>query len=74
LKKKAVYVKIISSPSTLKKVSRKEQPFKNCSGLKSIEVASGNSVFRSAGNCLIEVKAKLLLSGVKTVLFRQGKT
>lgn len=55
----------VTLPSTLKKVSRKEQPFNNCSGLKSIEVASGNSVFRSAGNCLIDVKAKLLLSGCK---------
>lgn len=73
MKKKVVYVKIISSPSTFKKVSRKEQPFNNCSGLKSIEVASGNSVFRSAGNCLIDVKAKLLLSGCKNSVIPSGK-
>ncbi len=37
--------------------------FTNCSALESIEVEEGNSVYHSAGNCLIETEAKKLIVG-----------
>ena len=39
--------------------------FCNCTGLTSITVASGNSVYHSAGNCLIETESKTLVLGCK---------
>ncbi len=40
--------------------------FYGCSGLTSIEVAQGNPVYHSSGNCLIETKNKILSIGCKT--------
>ena len=37
--------------------------FYRCSGLESITVESGNTVYHSAGNCLIETASKTLLVG-----------
>ena len=37
-----------------------------CNALESIEVAPGNPVYHSAGNCLIETKSKTLVAGCKT--------
>lgn len=37
--------------------------FYNCNSLKNIEVKSGNTVYRSSGNCLIETATKTLLYG-----------
>lgn len=39
--------------------------FSGCTGLVSISVASGNSVYHSAGNCLIETSSKTLVVGCK---------
>ncbi len=56
----------IHIPSTLIKMDRKEQPFNNCSNLKSITVEDGNPVYHAKNNCLIETKAKILLCGCST--------
>ena len=37
--------------------------FAGCSGLTSITVAEGNSIYHSAGNCLIETASKTLILG-----------
>ena len=42
------------------------RPFNCCEDLTSITVASGNTKYHSAGNCLIETASKALLSGCKT--------
>ena len=39
--------------------------FNKCSGLESITVGSGNTVYHSAGNCLIETQSKILIAGFK---------
>ena len=40
--------------------------FNGCTGLTSIVVEEGNSVYHSAGNCLIETASKTLTAGCKT--------
>ena len=40
--------------------------FDSCDNLASITVAEGNSVYHSAGNCLIETASKTLIAGCKT--------
>ena len=40
--------------------------FSGCDNLASITVAEGNSVYHSAGNCLIETASKTLIAGCKT--------
>ena len=42
-----------------------ESSFVGCSGLKSITVAAGNTIYYSAGNCLIETAGKTLVRGCK---------
>ena len=42
-----------------------ESPFRNCTGLTKITVSSGNTVYHSAGNCLIETETKTLIYGCK---------
>ena len=37
----------------------------NCNSLKSLTVASGNAVYHSAGNCVIETASKALVAGCK---------
>ncbi len=39
--------------------------FCGCSGLEQLEVASGNPVFHSEGNCIIETETKTLILGCK---------
>ena len=39
--------------------------FMNCTGLESITVESGNTVYHSADNCIIETKNKTLILGCK---------
>ena len=39
--------------------------FAGCTGLAAITVAAGNSVYHSAGNCLIETTSKTLVAGCK---------
>ena len=45
--------------------SIENEAFSGCSGLTSITVARGNSVYHSAGNCLIETESKTLIAGCK---------
>ena len=40
-------------------------PFEYCSALESINVKSGNEIYHSSGNCLIETKSKTLIAGCK---------
>ena len=37
--------------------------FRNCSGLESITVEQGNTIYHSAGNCIIETASKTLILG-----------
>ena len=39
--------------------------FRGCNGLTSITVDSGNTVYHSEGNCLIETESKTLITGCK---------
>ena len=48
-------------PSTLTSIS--SSAFNYCSGLESITVEAGNSVYHSAGNCIIETDSKTLIAG-----------
>ena len=43
-----------------------DEAFSGCSELESITVEEGNSVYYSAGNCLIETASKTLIAGCKT--------
>ena len=40
--------------------------FYGCTGLTEMSVASGNSVYHSKGNCIIETASKKLIAGCKT--------
>ena len=40
--------------------------FRSCTGLTSITVERGNSVYHSAGNCIIETASKILVAGCNT--------
>ncbi len=46
-------------------VSIKSNAFSYCGGLEKIEVAPGNKVYSSAGNCLIITESKTLMVGCK---------
>ncbi len=41
-------------------------PFADCPNLTSVTVEAGNTVYHSAGNCLIETQTKTLVAGCKT--------
>ncbi len=42
------------------------QAFSGCTGLTSINVQPGNTIYKSEGNCLIEIATNKLISGCKT--------
>lgn len=48
-------------PATVTDIER--EVFQGCDALVSIDVASGNTVFHSAGNCIIETASKTLVVG-----------
>ena len=48
--------------------------FYNCSSLTSITVASGNPVYHSAGNCIIETNSKTLIAGCKNSIISTDVT
>ncbi len=48
--------------------------FWSCNSLTSITVAEGNSVYHSAGNCIIETESKTLVVGCKTSVIPDGVT
>ena len=54
----------VTLPATLTKVDG--GLFPGCSMLTDIEVAPGNPVYHSAGNCLIETQTGVLVAGCKT--------
>ena len=54
----------ITLPSSVTSIG--EWAFRVCSNIESITVESGNSVYHSNGNCLIETESKTLLLGCKT--------
>ena len=43
-----------------------DRAFQNCSALACLQVEEGNSVYHSAGNCIIETAGKTLVIGCKT--------
>ncbi len=57
------YVETITLPSTLTSIANKA--IERCANLKSIKVDDKNGVYRTAGNCLIEIKKKNLIYGFK---------
>ena len=57
-------LKSISLPSTLKTIG--DFAFSSNSSLTTITVASGNTVYKSSGNCLIKISTKTLIAGCKT--------
>ncbi len=44
----------------------RENSFNECTNLTSITVEAGNTVYHSAGNCIVETESKTLLAGCKT--------
>ncbi len=46
--------------------------FDGCSGLTSITVSSGNTVYRSEGNCIIEKSSNTLILGCKNSIIPSG--
>ncbi|GBU28328.1 hypothetical protein R84B8_01886 [Treponema sp. R8-4-B8] len=48
--------------------------FTGCTGLTSITVASGNTVYRSEGNCLIQISDNKLIQGIKTSIIPDSVT
>jgi hypothetical protein len=48
--------------------------FENCSGLESITVTSGNTVYRSEGNCIIEISNNTLRLGCKNSVIPDSVT
>lgn len=57
-------LKKVSIPSTL--VNVEGYLFYNCPSLEQLEVADGNPVYHSSGNCMIETETKTLIAGCKT--------
>ena len=53
----------ITIPDSVKSIGR--FAFSGCAGLTSITVSSGNKVYHSTDNCLIETESKTLISGCK---------
>ncbi|MDR0456169.1 MAG: leucine-rich repeat domain-containing protein [Treponema sp.] len=51
-----------------------DSAFSGCSDLTSITAASGNTVYRSEGNCLIRIANNALISGCKTSVIPDGVT
>lgn len=61
----------ITIPKSVTKIG--ERAFQNCASLSSITVESGNTVYHSAGNCLIETASKTLIQGcLKSVIPKDG--
>ena len=56
-------LKSITIPSNVTDIGN--FPFADCASLECITVESGNAVYHSAGNCLIETASKTLISGCK---------
>ena len=54
----------ITLPESVTKIGA--DAFRSCHGLTSIRIAEGNSVYHSAGNCVIETASKMLILGCKT--------
>ena len=54
----------ITIPNSVKYIG--SQTFVGCNDLISITVESGNSIYHSASNCLIETASKTLIAGCKT--------
>jgi hypothetical protein len=48
--------------------------FSDCSGLESITVASGNTVYRSEGNCIIRITDNTLIQGCKNSIIPDSVT
>ena len=53
----------ITLPSSVTSITR--EAFADCSGLETIKVEEGNSVYHSEGNCLIETATNTLVLGCK---------
>ena len=53
----------ITIPNSVKMIGF--SPFSNCNELESITVDSGNLVYHSAGNCLIDTESKTIVAGCK---------
>ncbi len=56
-------VERITLPASLSSIANKA--IERCENLKSISVASGNTAYRSVGNCLIDIKKKTVVYGFK---------
>ncbi len=54
----------ITIPSSVTNIG--SRVFQNCSSLTSIDVESGNTIYHSAGNCLIKTADKALIAGCKS--------
>ena len=49
-----------------------DRAFNGCSGLETITVEAGNTVYHSAGNCLIETASGTLIAGCKNSVIPQN--
>ena len=48
------------------------EAFRNCTNLTSITINAGNTVYHSAGNCIVETASKTLIAGCKTSVIPTG--
>ena len=54
----------VTIPSSVTSIG--DHAFSSCDSLTNITVAAGNTVYHSAGNCIIETASKTLIAGCKT--------
>ena len=62
----------IKIPKNVRKIG--ERVFEDSNSINSLTVASGNKVFHSEGNCIIETKAKKLVAGCKSSVIPANKS
>ncbi len=69
---KIIYYNVFYNCTTLKSITISESitnigssTFQGCSGLEEIIVAEGNAIYKSIGNCLIDIKTGTLILGCK---------
>ena len=62
----------ISIPSSVTNIG--SNAFRDCSGLTSITVESGNTIYRSEGNCIIRIANNELIAGCKNSIIPSNVT
>ncbi|MCL2444004.1 MAG: leucine-rich repeat protein [Treponema sp.] len=67
-----VNITSISIPASVTSIGN--NAFRNCKNLENITVASGNTVYKSQGNCVIQIADNTLIVGTKNSIIPSGVT